>query len=344
MKDIMRAPAAKDYAFIDLHLHLDGSLSLDNVKQLAAMQKITIPSDDHAVLEMIQVGSDCKDLNEYLDKFDFPCSLLQTQSAISSAVCRLAEELKAQGLIYAEIRFAPQKHTELGLSQDQVVEAAINGLRGSDFRAGLILCCMRGNDNHAENMETVRVAKEYLGKGVCAVDLAGAEALYPTSDFEDLFVLASELGVPYTIHAGEAAGPASIEKALDFGARRLGHGVRAVEDDRLEKRLAEEGVVLELCPTSNLNTCIFRCMEEYPLPALLEAGLRVTINTDNMTVSGVTLQSEFQKVIDTFNLSEVQLKKLVYNASDASFADAQTKATIRKELDLRFIRNDAADI
>ena len=195
---------------------------------------------------------------------------------------------------------------------------------------------MRGDNNHEENLETVRMAKEYLGKGVAALDIAGAEALYPTDGFEDLFALARELGVPYTIHAGEADGPSSVYRALDFGAKRIGHGVRSAEDNALLKKLTDEQVTLELCPTSNLNTNIFESLAEYPLIQLMEAGVKVTVNSDNMVVSGTNVQTELQKLIDTFALSHEQLTALVRNAVDASFADEETKAWLYAELEKRF--------
>ena len=184
------------YALIDLHLHLDGSLSLSSVRELAAMQNIPVDADDLALLKRLQVSPNCRNLNEYLEKFGFPCSLLQTPEALTRSVANLRRELAQQGMLYAEIRFAPQFHLEQGLSQDQVVEAAAAGLAGEGVKANLILCCMRGVGNHEKNLETVRVAAKYLGKGVCAVDLAGAEALFPTADFEDLFRLAAQKGVP----------------------------------------------------------------------------------------------------------------------------------------------------
>ena len=334
-KDADEEAQAKKYALVDLHLHLDGSLSVATVRELADMQKIEIPEDDQELLDMLQVDADCRDLNEYLEKFDITVSLLQTKEALSTAVYNLEEELRAQALLYAEIRFAPQLHTEQGLSQAEIVEAAIAGMNRSEFRSNLILCCMRGDDNREQNLETVRIAKKYLGKGVCAVDIAGAEALYPTENFEDVFQLAKELGVPYTIHAGEADGAQSVYKALEFGTKRVGHGVRSVEDDMLIKRLADEGITLELCPTSNMNTNIFESMEEYPIRKLLDAGVRVTINTDNMTVSGTTLQSEFRKMIDTFALTDEELKQLAKNSVNASFADQDTKKLILDELKTR---------
>lgn len=324
------------YALIDLHLHLDGSLSLDSVRELAAMQGIEIETDDAALLRRLQVSPTCRDLNEYLEKFDFPCSLMQTAPALTHCVSRLRRELAEQGLLYAEIRFAPQFHTGKGLTQAQVVEAAAAGLAGEGCQANLILCCMRGDSNHAENLETVRVAEEYLGRGVCAIDLAGAEALFPTENFEDLFRLAAQRGIPYTIHAGEACGPDSVYTALRFGTRRLGHGVRSVEDPALTARLAAEGVTLELCPTSNLNTSIFADITAYPLRQLMAAGVAVTINTDNMMVSGVSLASEMALVTDTFGLTRQELKILALNAAKASFASAEVRDWLFRQIEARF--------
>lgn len=320
------------YALIDLHLHLDGSLSLSSVRELAAMQGIEIEKDDAQLLRKLQVSPTCRDLNEYLEKFDFPCSLLQTEAAITRSVANLCTELAEQGLLYAEIRFAPQLHLRKGLDQRRVVEAAIAGLDQEKIKANLILCCMRGADNHAANLQTVRVAAEYVGRGVCAVDLAGAEALFPTENFEDLFALARTLGVPYTIHAGEACGPESVYASLRFGTKRLGHGVRCVEDAALTARLAAEGVTLELCPTSNLNTSIFERIEDYPLRQLMAAGVRVTVNTDNMMVSGVSLASELEKL----DLTREEMRILAKNAAEASFASAEVKDWLNQQIEGRF--------
>ena len=321
---------------IDLHLHLDGSLSLSSVRELAAMQNIPIEENDAQLLQKLQVSPTCRDLNEYLEKFDFPCSLLQTEAAITRSVQNLCAELADQGLLYAEIRYAPQFHLLKGLNQTQVVEAAIAGLDQEKFRANLILCCMRGSDNHEANLETVRVASRYVGKGVCAVDLAGAEALFPTEDFEDLFALAKELGVPYTIHAGEACGPESVYTALRFETKRLGHGVRSVEDAALVARLAAEGVALELCPTSNLNTSIFERIEDYPIRRLMAAGVKVTVNTDNMMVSGVTLASEMELVTEAFGLTREERMGLSMNAARASFAPEEVKQILYRQIEARY--------
>ena len=320
---------------IDLHLHLDGSISVVSAKKLAKMQGITIPEGE-ALVKLLSVSEDCKDLNEYLEKFAFPVSLLQTKEAISASVYNLMEELKAEGLIYAEIRFAPQKHKEQGLTQEEVIQAAIDGLNRSSLKGGLILCCMREKGNLAENLETVSLASQYLGKGVLAVDLAGAEALYPTGNFEEVFTLAKELGVPYTIHAGEAAGAESVRTAVDFGAPRIGHGVRSTEDGELLKILAAKGIVLECCPTSNLQTCVYDSIEEYPVRTFFDAGVKFTINTDNITVSATSLRNEWNKIIKAFHLTEDEVKEILLHSADASFADKEVKEDLRSIIETEF--------
>lgn len=315
----------KDKKLIDLHVHLDGSLSFFMARHLAVMQNMSKKTDEE-LKDLLVVPENCRDLNEYLTKFQYPSQLLQREDALTWSVCELLRLQESQGLVYSEIRFAPQLHTKLGLSQRQVVGAAVRGLEtfqklssGRGMEAGLILCCMRGNDNKRENMETVAEAAEYLGKGVVALDLAGAEGMFPTEHFEDIFRMASNNNIPFTIHAGEADGPKSIWKALEFGANRIGHGVRCIEDSVLMRRLAADKIPLELCPTSNMNTKIFKNITDYPLRRFLEEGIKATINTDNMTVSGVTVESELELMEKTFDLKNDEIEMLLQNSREAVF-------------------------
>lgn len=325
--------AEKIKGFVDLHLHLDGSISVESAKELARMQNIQISQSDEEIKRLLMVSDDCKDLNEYLMKFDFPCSLLQNKEAISTAVYNLKKELQDSGFLYVEIRFAPQKHCEKGLNQEQVVEAAIEGMNRCDFPSNLILCCMREADNLEENMETIRVAAKYRNQGVCGVDLAGAEALYKAEDFGDVFAYAKECGLHITIHAGEADGPKSIYNALAIGAERIGHGIRCLEDEELVQKLIEENIYLECCPTSNMNTNIFASMEEYPINQLLGKGVKVTINTDNMSVSNTTLQKEYTKLMTAGVFYKEQIYTVLSNAVQGSFADDNTKKRLQKQID-----------
>lgn len=313
---------------VDLHLHLDGSLSLKTVKKLIEIQDIKNNYSDNELLSRLQVSDGCKDLNEYLEKFDFPLTLLQTREALELATYNLLEELKEQGLIYAEIRFAPQFHTKKGLSQEDAVMAVIEGMEKSALDANIILCCMRGDDNHTENVETVFAAEKFLNKGVVAIDLAGAEGIYPTKDFEDIFELAGNKNIPFTIHAGEADDYTSVEYAIKFGAKRIGHGVRSVENKKLLRKLADKGIALELCPTSNLNTNIYGNIEEYPIRKLMDAGVIVTVNTDNMMVSNTDIKRELTLLADAFDFDEKDIMKIERNAVNVSFANNKLKSKV----------------
>lgn len=322
---------------IDLHIHLDGSLSIAAVKKLAAMQNISIAGDDSVLLSKLQVSKGCRDLNEYLEKFDFPLTLMQTSLALEESIYALLKEQKEQGLIYSEIRFAPQLHIKNGLSQKEVVEAVLKGCQRAktDFNmdCGIILCCMRGADNSL-NEDTLYVADHMmkLQKSVVAVDLAGAEKLFPTSDYETLFAQAKNLGLLFTIHAGEADGPESIWKALELGASRIGHGIRAVEDESLIKELSKRKIPLEICPTSNLNTRVSDNIEKYPVMKLIDAGVPVTINTDNMTVSGTTLADEFNLIKNAFSLSDKDILRLLVNSAEAVFPNPNMENEFKMKL------------
>lgn len=320
--------------YIDLHLHLDGAVTVDIARELARLQNIQIPEDDAVLESMLTVPPDCTSLNEFLMCFDFPLSLMQTEQGLSEAVRLVADNIKSQGVIYAEIRFAPQLHTDKGMTQEDAVKAALKGIEETDLKVNLILCMMRGKDNLAENKETLALAKKYLVEdgGVVAIDLAGAEALFPTSDYKGLFAEAKELGIPYTIHAGEAAGAESVRQAIEFGALRIGHGVRSYEDPQVVELLKEKGIVLEMCPTSNRQTCAVEDMSKYPFMDYLNQGLLVTLNTDDMGIEGTTLPNEFLYMEQAFGLSESQEKTILANSINGAFTSEETKEWLRKEI------------
>ncbi len=314
---------------VELHLHLDGALSIDNCKKIAEIQNIDIPGD--VEISNMMIVKDCHDLKEFLTKFEFPLSLLQTKEGIMNAIKNLQDELLEQGILYAEIRFAPSLHTRKGLSQEEVVNAAINGLNLSKLKSNLILCCMRGN-NHDENIETVRLTKKYLDKGVCAIDLAGDEGIYPTKDYEDIFKYANELEIPFTIHAGEADGPSSVYDAIRFGAKRIGHGVRSIEDPELVKLLKEKNITLEICPTSNICTSVFNKISDIPIKYFIDNGINITINTDDPVICNTTLKNELTLVKDVFNLTDKEMIKLQLNAINASFISKEEKDDLIKKV------------
>ena len=310
---------------IELHLHLDGSLRAETVWELAKEQGVELSEKSvEEVRAKMEVPEDCKTLEEYLERFELPTLVLQTEAAMERVAFEMVETLANEGVTYAEVRFAPQLHVQKGLTQAQVVEATIRGTRRGmeqypGIRVGLILCCMRGDTNADLNMETVEVTKQYLGDVVCAVDIAGAEGLYPTNMFADLFAKVREYELPMTIHAGEADGPESMKTALSFGTKRIGHGVAAIHDPELMKRLVDEKITLEICITSNYHTKEVDAIEEHPFRRLFDAGIRVTLNSDNMTCSRVNIHTEMDILRTVFHFTEEEIEKVMQYAYEARF-------------------------
>lgn len=320
---------------IDLHCHLDGSITVEIAKKLAQLQKIELPAKtDSELLKKLSVPSDCQSLNDFLECFGLPLRLLQTKEGITEAVRLVQEDCKAQGLEYLEIRFAPQKHCVNGLSQEEVILAALEGLKQSSLHTNLILCLMRADINQSENKETIELAQKYLVKdnGVVAIDLAGAEALFKTRDFEKEFLIAKQKNIPFTIHAGEADGPESVWDAIKFGAVRIGHGVRVTEDSSLVDYLAEKQIPLEMCPTSNRCTKAIDDMSLFPLRQLMEKGVKVTINTDDPAICRTNLKGEFDFVTNKYGITSSEKKQLLLNAVDAAFCSDEHKKILKEKI------------
>lgn len=308
----------KEMPKIELHLHLDGSLDKKSIKE-----KYDLTNKE--IQEKMVANEKCKNLNDYLTKFDYPISIMQTKEELEESIINLLNNLKNQNVIYAEIRFAPQFHTKKGLTQDNVVETLIKAKQKVNIKSNLILCCMRGKDNMNLNYETIEVAKKYLDKGVCAVDLAGAEAIFKTKEYKELFEKAKELNIPFTIHAGEADGPESIKSAISFGTKRLGHGVRCVESDELVNHIINNNITLEVCVTSNIQTCICNSYDTHPVENLYRKGIKITLNTDNMTVSNTTLENEYKKIIENTNLTLDDIINMNINAINCAFISEEEK-------------------
>ena len=320
-------------AYIDLHLHLDGAITVEIARKLEEKAGIILPEEDTELEQKLSVSETCENLNDFLKCFELPLSLLQTEETVEEAVYQVQENIKKDGIVYAEIRFAPQLHCRNGLSQKQIIEASLRGLHKSDLPCNLILCCMRGQDVKAQNMETIRLAKKYLVKdgGVVAIDLAGAEGLFPTADYKEEFEEAQRLGIPVTIHAGEADGAESVKTALEFGAVRIGHGVRSFEDPGLLQELKRRQTCLEMCPTSNRQTKAIENMEQYPSTDYLKMGICVTINTDDMAISRTTIQKEFSYVEKMYGLTEEQKERLFLNAVQSAFTTDERKKQLINE-------------
>lgn len=336
---IVSAKTSADYInrYIDLHMHLDGSITIEIARKLAAMQRIELPAKTDIDLEqLLTVPPECDDLNDFLACFDLPLSLLQTPEALTEAVRLVGDNVKSEGVMYAEIRWAPQLHTQKGMTQEEAVLAALEGLKKTSLKVNLILCCMRGEGNENLNIETLKLAKKYLVRdgGVVAIDLAGAEALFPTERYRTLFTMARQNGVPFTIHAGEADGPESVRLAIEYGAHRVGHGVRIEEDPAVLELVKEKGIYLEMCPTSNRQTHAEENMDLYPFMDYLNAGIKVTINTDDMGIEGTTLADEFRYMEQKFGLTGEQERQILKYSIEAAFTTDEVKDRLRKELGL----------
>ena len=322
---------------IDLHLHLDGSLSIEDFKYLASRQNFDLGED---FPNNIYVNEDCNSLEEYLERFNLPLALLQDEFSIAYVVNSLINRLYNMGYIYAEIRFAPQLHTQKGMSQEDAVIAACAGLRNAlkdkpDFAAGLILCAMRQSE-YETNLPAILLADKYRDRGVVAVDLAGPEA-YRTGDYyKDLFDEAQKRGLNITIHAGEACGSDEVIRCIELlHAKRIGHGVHLDINFENVKMMTEKGIFYEFCPTSNLQTTSLPDYASVPIRQFDRFGIKVTVNSDNMTVSNTDVLKEYRHLFKEFKLQKYEVRHFLTNSIEASFTSLDKKQALMRELDKR---------
>lgn len=330
---LLRAPK------VLLHDHLDGGLRPATVIDLARDSGYAgLPTDDPERLRAwFRQGADRKSLELYLEGFRHTVGVMQTPAAIERVAAECTEDLAADGVVYAEVRYAPELSTQGGLSLDAVMEAWLAGFRrgtaaaervGRPIVIRAIVTAMR---QFARSVEIAELAVRYRDEGVVGFDIAGPEAGFPPSRHLDAFQLIHRADFHVTIHAGEAFGLPSIWEALQWcGAERLGHGVRIVDDivqepdgrytlGRLAAYVRDRRVPLEMCPTSNVHTGAVPSLEEHPVDLLRRLRFRVTVNTDNRLMSGVTLSSELGLLARTFGFGLSELQWLTLNAMKSSF-------------------------
>jgi adenosine deaminase len=318
-----------------LHDHLDGGLRPGTVIDLAAeIGYDRLPSQDAAdVAAWLQRGAHRGHLNLYLDAFQHTVAVMQTREALTRVAAECAEDLAADGVVYAEVRFAPELHVTRGLSLAEVVEAVLEGFRigsaGRGIRVYALLTAMR---TAARSLEIAELAVRYRDRGVVGFDIAGAEAGSPPSRHLDAFHYVARENFHITIHAGEGFGLPSIWEALQWcGAERLGHGVRIVDDieitdegtarlGRLASYVRDRRIPLEMCPSSNVQTGAVASLAGHPLGLLRQLSFRVTVNTDNRLMSGVSLSSEFATLAGTFGYGWRDIEWLTINAMKSAFA------------------------
>jgi adenosine deaminase len=330
-----------------LHDHLDGGLRPETVVELADESGYgALPSTNpHELGIWFRDAADSGSLELYLETFAHTVGVMQTEDALTRVAREAVEDLAADGVVYAEIRWAPELHTERDLSLEQVVEAVLAGFaegeavaaeRGQRIRAGALLTAMR----HAANSsEIAQLAVRYRDLGVVGFDIAGAEAGFPPTRHLDAFEYLRRENFHFTIHAGEAFGLPSIWEAIQWcGADRLGHGVRIVDDIDAEGRLGrlaqyvrDKRIPLEMCPSSNVQTGAAASIKEHPIGLLRKLFFRVTVNTDNRLMSGTSMSREMALLVDAFDYGWADLQWFTINAMKSAFIPFDERLTIINE-------------
>lgn len=315
---------------IELHLHLDCSLSYDVVSKLNP--EIT----ESAYRDLFIAPDKCRDLADYISRSQEAIKLMQTKEALALVVEDLFNQLQADHVIYAEIRFAPLEHTQGELSATEVVktvsEAVADQVGQTRIEAGIILCTLR-HYSEARSMHTVQLAEQFSDAGVVGFDIAADEAGFPIDNHISAFEYANEHDLNCTAHAGEARGAASVRETLEyFKPARIGHGVRSAEDEDLLERLKRQNIHLEVCPTSNVQTNVYEKITGHTVNTLFESGVSLSINTDTRTISDVTLDEEYQTLQDVFRWDKDRLLECNLAAIAHAFTSDKIKDQLRQEV------------
>ena len=320
-----------DMPKVELHTHIDCSLSHETVARLG----VDLTPEEYR--QNFVAPERCKDLTEYLACIDPALKILQTKKSLEFAIDGLIAAQAAENVLYAELRFAPHLHLERGLGLDDVMETVLQAIRISGNRynveCGLILCTLR-HFTEQQSLEVADLTLRFADQGVVALDLAGDEANYSIAPNIAAFKQVREAGGNVIAHAGEASGADSVLETLDLlQAKRIGHGVRSVEDMALVERIVAEGLHLEICPSCNIQTGIFSEITRHSLPKLLDSGVNISLNTDGRATNGASLSSEYQVVSDAFGWSDHTFLDLNRNALNASFASDRVKSSVNSQID-----------
>jgi adenosine deaminase len=337
---LLRLPKA------ELHVHLDGSIRPATLIELARERDVELPADDPVTVRARMVVSDALSLEEYLAHFRLTLAVMQDAEAIERIAYELAEDHARENVRWLEVRFCPGLCTTNGLGPDDVLDAALAGLaralREHAIPSAVIVTALRSLPA-ASSCEMAELAVAYRARGVCAFDLAGAEKGHPVRDHLQAVRIAAAGGLPLTIHAGEAFGPRSVREAVELGgAARLGHGTRLIEDAELMEQVRAAGIVLEVCLTSNVQTRVVASLEAHPLRRYFDAGVRVSLCTDNRLMSGVTLTDEYEKARDALGFTWDELVRVARMGFEGAFAPLEAKAAMVAELEAKTGRASAA--
>jgi adenosine deaminase len=321
----------------DLHVHLDGSLRLETILDLAAQDKIELPAQTpEGLRKAMHCGENTGSLVEYLKAFDVTLRVMQTEEALTRIAYELAEDAAKENVRYMEVRYAPMLHTRRGLRLTAVVEAVLAGLRQAQQDHGIasnvIICGIR-NISPESSLEMAQLAVAYKNRGVVAFDLAGAEYDHPAKHHRGSFQLVRDNNINVTIHAGEAYGPESIAQAIHVcGAHRIGHGCRLREDGDLLHYVNDHRIALECCPSSNVQTGAVTDLASHPLKFYYDLGLRVTINTDNRLITDTTVSKELWLCHTQMGLELSAIKRMIINGMKAAFLPFHIKQSMLRRL------------
>ncbi len=334
-----------------LHDHLDGGLRPATVIELAAVTGYrSLPTTDVGALgAWFTEGANRKSLELYLECFEHTVGVMQTRGALERVAAECAEDLAADGVAYAEVRFAPELHVEQGLTLDEVVAAVLEGFREGERRAAqagrpiVVRTLITAMRQAARSLEIAELAVRHRDEGVVGFDIAGPEKGYPPTRHLDAFHYIASENFHITIHAGESFGLPSIWEALQWcGAERLGHGLRIADDitvddrgvtlGRLASFVRDRRAPLEMCPTSNVHTGGVPSIEAHPIDLLRRLRFRVTVNTDNRLMSGVTLSSEFDTLASAFGFGLDEIEWLTINAMKSAFAPFDLRLRLINEV------------
>ncbi|MBR9922308.1 MAG: adenosine deaminase [Bacteroidetes bacterium] len=315
---------------VELHLHLDCSLSFEVVRKLKP--GITKEAYQHAFV----APAHCLNLAEYIACAGAAIEIMQSREQLEVVTLDLFDQLVRDNVIYAEIRFAPLQHLEGGLSPNEVVEAVKKAIEKGSAKTGvearLILCTLRHFDE-SQSMETIRLVEQHLGDCVAGFDIAADEAGYPIDAHISAFQYAHKKGIPSTAHAGEARGAESVWESLHhFHPQRIGHGVRSLEDPELIQYLRDKNIHLEVCPTSNIQTNIYQEYGQHALDTIFETGISMSISTDGRTISAVDLNTEYQKIVRTFGWGIGHFLKCNLEAVEHAFLPEAKKKVLRQQI------------
>lgn len=327
----------KELPKIELHCHLDGSLRTDTVIELAKEVGVDLYGKSYdEVKELLVVPEDCPSLDIYLKRFDLPLKLMQNEKNLKRIAFELIEDVSKENVKYIEIRFAPLLHNRKGLNIKQIISAVLDGMKEGEEKFGvkssLILSLLR---HHSVDSvyEVFEEGKEFLGKGVVAVDLAGAEFEGFVPAYKEAFEKAREMGYRVTIHAGETGYSINVIDAINLlGAERIGHAVAIENDEAAYQLVKENNVILEMCPKSNIQTKAVDSYANHPAKKFLGDGLKVNLSTDNRTVSNLDLTEQCNSINEVSGLSLEECKKIYLNSIEGAFCNDETKEWLRVQI------------